>query len=70
MRPDRLALETGVASGYADPNLQLQKMALSDRLARKSLLNSFTGLKPQLPQLAFDHCGPRLFDVFVFCFKH
>jgi hypothetical protein len=59
-------METGVVSGYADPNLLLQKMALSDRLARKSLLNSFTELKPQLPQLVFDHCGLHLFDVFAF----
>ena len=63
---DRLALETGVASGYADLNLLLQKMALSDRLARRLLLNSFTGLRPQLPQLAYDHCGLRLLDVFAF----
>ena len=64
--PDRLALETGVVSGYAGPNLLLQKMALSDRLARKSLLNSFIGLKPQLLRLAFDHCGLRLLDVLAF----
>ena len=65
--PDRLALETGVASGYAGPNLLFQKMALcADRLARRLLLNSFTGLKPQLLQLAYDHCGLRLLDVFAF----